>query len=96
MPLFAEDLMTPAQAQALRLLIDADRAYRRGLAQGEPVSPDDRGVEVWAHGDIHPATARSLVEHGLAEMTDTTRNRSRWLFLGSVDPAPGKETADTP
>lgn len=86
MPLFAEDLMTPAQAHALRLLIDADRAYRRSLARGEPTSPDERGVEIWAHGDIHPATARSLVEHGLAEMADTPRNRSLWLFLGSVDP----------
>lgn len=78
--------MTPAQAQALRLLIAVDRHYRTRLARNEPADPDERGVEIWAHGPIHAATARSLVEHGLAEMVDTRRNRSLWLFLHSCEP----------
>ncbi len=78
--------MTPAQADLLRRLIEADRAYRSRLAARELVGPDDRGLEVCALQGVDPRTARSLVAAGLAEMLDIGRTRSPWLFLGNYAP----------
>ena len=76
--------MTPPQRAALQRLIAADRQFHARQRTGLPVCEDDRGVEVWAHGPITHATAMSLVRAGLAELVDTARNKSLWLFLGSA------------
>ena len=81
-----EPAMTLAQKQALRLLIEADRLYRSKVAHGILADADHRGIEIWAHGSIHIATARSLNDAGLAELVDTTINGSKWLFLGRCEP----------
>jgi hypothetical protein len=78
--------MSPAQKQALRLLIEADRQYRSKVAHGSVVDPDERGVEIWAWGPIRMATAKSLADAALAELVDTRVNTCKWLFLGRCEP----------
>ena len=78
--------MTVFQIAALKQLIAADRYYHSRAAAALPVTDDDRGVEVWAHGQIARSTATSLVRAGLAELCDSRRNGSLWLFLGSAAP----------
>jgi hypothetical protein len=79
--------MTSAQAELLRRLIAADRAYRANIeAGGELVSLAERGVEVgWING-VNPRTAYSLEDAGLIELVDIFGNGHAWAFLGSYRP----------
>lgn len=79
--------MSPAQADVLQRLIIADRAWRLAVASGEPVHPDDRGIEVdIVLNAVARSTAMALVRAGVAEMLDTGRNSRPWLFLGRYEP----------
>lgn len=78
--------MSPAQLDLLQRLIAADRQYRSRIARREPAHPDERGVEVTFLTGVHRSSARALVDSGLAEMVDTSRNGNPWLFLGSYEP----------
>ena len=75
--------MTPAQAQLLKALINADREYHSKIAAGQAASLDDRGIEVgWT---CNARTANTLVELGLAEIVNI-RTTQNYIFLGKYKP----------
>lgn len=80
--------MSPAQIDLLQRLIAADRKHHALRAAGTPDhSANGRGIEVGLEASgVHPRTAQSLVDAGLAEITDLPGLRGQWIFLGAVFP----------
>ena len=80
--------MSPTQIDLLLRLITAERKHPALQDTGTPdLSANDRGVEVNLElNGVHPRTAQSLVDAGLAEITDLPGLRGRWIFLGSSAP----------
>ena len=84
--------MTPALSQLLKRLIDADRAYRTAVHQGDPWASNDwRGVEVSAFNGVNPRTAEALEALGLCEIVNMGNRNC--AFLGRYNPY--DENADT-
>lgn len=78
--------MTPAQAELLRRLIEADRMYRTSIRNGDHrFGQDDRGIEIGAINGVSIKTAESLAKQGLAEILDIGRSNS-YIFLGKYQP----------
>lgn len=79
-------MISTAESQLLKRLIDADRTYRTKVMRGEPAHNDERGVEATPFNGVYPRTARKLIEEGLAEGVDLFGHGSTWLFLGKYEP----------
>lgn len=84
--------MTPAQQRLLQRLIEADRAYRTAVHQGDQWASNDwRGVEISPLFGVSPRTADALVDMGLCEVVNLGNRNA--AFLGRYNPyderAPG-------
>lgn len=77
--------MTPAQADLLRRLIDADRRHHARRALGELAHRDDRGVEIGSINGVDRRTAQALAERNLIELVELREGQVH-AFLGGYDP----------
>jgi hypothetical protein len=76
--------MSTAQINLLQRLIKLDRRYWLKRIANQPVEANSRGVLIDRYQGVHPRTAESLVEAGLA--VQDAQHTDTYLYLGTVNP----------